>query len=192
LCTEEKIGKEEGWRHAALPQEVSAGKSRRFTAGTQKKNVWKGKYHLYLDEAGEYANWKLAEIMSLGRGTGLKVTVAHQYFDQFPDRLLLKGIRNTSNVKVAFHIQDSEDRTEIVKDMYGGALSDREVSYALSKDTPRKAVVKIGSGDAMKFKTEPIEPVPVTSKQMYEGLMESFKQEGWHDVEDILHEFGQS
>ena len=105
-------------------------------------NGWKGVYYLYVDEAGRYANRNLADLLAYKRKSGLRVTLAHQYFGQFEDPFILDAVQNLCKIKIAFNIPSREDRDKVVRAMYGGELGDREVSYSLSTLRKQHAVVK--------------------------------------------------
>lgn len=103
---------------------------------------WKGTYYLYIDEAGQYANRNLAHLLSQKRKTGLRVTLAHQYYSQFEDEIILDSVENNCKLKIAFYIPNRDDRDRFVRNAYGGELSDREVSYVLSGLKKQYAAVK--------------------------------------------------
>src|ERR1051326_5196118 len=75
---------------------------------------WKGAYYLYIDEAGRYANRNLAELLNK-RKSGLRVTLAHQYFSQFEDRVVLDAVKQMPKIKVMFNTPSHVDRLEMVK-----------------------------------------------------------------------------
>jgi hypothetical protein len=108
-----------------------------------RSNGWRGVYYLYIDEAGRYANRNLADLLAYKRKSGLRVTLAHQYFSQFEDSSILDAVQNLTKIKVAFHVPNPDDRLKVVKAMYGGKLDDREVSYALSNLRKQHAVIKL-------------------------------------------------
>src|SRR5581483_6690831 len=105
---------------------------------------WKGRYYIYIDEAGDYANRKLADLMAKKGKSGLWVNLFHQYFSQFEDPYVLDSILSNTSTQIAFNTPNRKDRDMVVKAMYGGELSDREVSYHLSSLAKQKAVFKIG------------------------------------------------
>jgi hypothetical protein len=108
-----------------------------------RSNGWKGVYYLYIDEAGEYATESLTKVLTYKRKSGIRLVLAHQFDDQFPDKKIFKAIQNLCKIKVAFYVPDPDDRLRIVKAMYGGELSDREVSYSLSNLRKQHAVIKL-------------------------------------------------
>jgi hypothetical protein len=120
------------------------------------KDPWQGRYYLYLDEAGQYANEKLLELMAYKGKSGLRVTIAHQFFSQFPDRDILEGVKSLTKIKVAFNQPNPQDRLEIVREMYGGKLKDQDVLYSLAGLRKQHAVVKVGKEEPHIIRIEDI------------------------------------
>lgn len=102
---------------------------------------WQGRYYLYIDEAGEYANDKLINLLYYKRQSGLAVILAHQLNSQFSSPEIKKAIQGQTKIKVAFYQPDPTDRLETVKMLYGGELQDREVSYSLKHLKKQEAVM---------------------------------------------------
>lgn len=98
---------------------------------------WKGVYYLYIDEAGDYATSKLSYILDKKRKSGLRLTLSHQRFDQFGDRDVSSAVYGGTKIKVLFNTPSRDDRDKMIRMMFGGELSDREVSYHL-QDTPKQ------------------------------------------------------
>jgi hypothetical protein len=149
---------------------------------------WTGEFHLFLDEAGDYGNAKLIETMAKGRKTGLRVTVAHQWFKQFHDPSILEGIRGSAGLKLAFKLANSHDRMEIVKDMYGGALSDREVAYNISKLQRRELVAKFEGEDAAIIKTLDVPDVKMSNSDLDSYIEQIYKQPFYYSATVVKHE----
>jgi hypothetical protein len=59
------------------------------------------------------------------------VVLAHQFWKQFEDPYILEAVRELCKIKVAFYQPSHNERLETVKQMFGGELKDRDVSYAL-------------------------------------------------------------
>lgn len=100
-------------------------------------------YYIYIDEVGQYATRKLSDILDFKRKSGLRLTIAHQRFDQIEDKTVLSAIKSSAKSKVLFYTANPDDRLAFVKMMYGGELSDRDVSYALAQTKKQNAVIKI-------------------------------------------------
>jgi hypothetical protein len=104
---------------------------------------WKGVYYLYIDEAGRYANRNLADLLAYKRKSGLRVTVAHQYFKQFEDVTVLDAVKNLAKIKVMFNTPNHADRHEMVKALgYGGDIPHMVATYANSDLPKQYAIIK--------------------------------------------------
>lgn len=119
-----------------------------FAVDRMRASGWKGVYYLYIDEVGQYATRKLADLLAYKRKNGLRVNLAHQYFNQFEDKYVLDAVTNLTKTKIAFYIPNPDDRMKVVKAFYGGDLADREVSYVLGQQKKQFAVVKKGKESA--------------------------------------------
>lgn len=119
-----------------------------FAIDRMKSNGWKGKYYMYIDEAGEFATRKISNILALKRKNGLRLITAHQYFSQFEDKYVLDAVNNLTKTKIVFYIPNYEDRMKVVKSLYGGSLPDRDVSYVLGQQKKQHAVIKKGKESA--------------------------------------------
>lgn len=150
-----------------------------------RKNGWKGRYYLYIDEAGQYATYKLANLLAYKRKSGLAVIIAHQYFNQFEDKAVLDAVLNLCKLKVAFNIPNPDDRLKVVKMFYGGALADRDVSYALSQTKQQHAVVKLSKRDPALIKIPDVPDITVDMKPYLETL---YNGNSYKNVSDILDE----
>jgi hypothetical protein len=136
--------------------------------GTTRK-PWRGRYYLYIDEAGEYVTEKLTEMLTLKSKSGVSVVLAHQYYDQFDDKKVLKAIQNNCKIKVGFYVVDDEDRLKLVRMMYGGELNDRDVSFGLSKLRKQHAVVKVNKDTPHIVRVPNVPDLP----QVSEGYLDS-------------------
>ncbi|MEW6126745.1 MAG: hypothetical protein AB1757_06880 [Acidobacteriota bacterium] len=146
---------------------------------------WKGRYYLYIDEAGQYATQKLANLLAYKRKSGLAVIIAHQYFGQFEDKAVLDAVLNLCKLKVAFNIPNPDDRLKVVKMFYGGALADRDVSYALSQIRKQHAVIKLSKMDPALIKIPNVPDIEVDTKPYLEAL---YNESTYLDVDDLLNE----
>lgn len=145
---------------------------------------WKGYYNFYLDEAGEYANRKLARVLSLMGKSGLRMIMAHQYFKQFEDSYVLNAVKTNCKTKVGFLLPNYEDRAEIVRSMYGGQLSDRDVMRSLSKLTRGQAVFKIGTQDPDVIKIHRLRDV--STKGLDDYIRHIYEQPFYKTPKEVL------
>ncbi len=88
-----------------------------------REHGWRGVYYLYIDEVGDYATPKLAYLLDKKRKSGLRVTLAHQGFDQIGDSQVLSSIYRSTKTKVLFNTKNPEDQMRMARMMYSGELS---------------------------------------------------------------------
>src|SRR6185503_7094577 len=114
-----------------------------FALDRLRSRGWRGVYYLYIDEAGRYANRNLADLLAYKRKSGLRVTLAHQYFKQFEDPHVLDAVKNLAKIKVMFNTPNHADRLEMVKALgYGGDIPPLMASYANSDLPKQYAIIK--------------------------------------------------
>lgn len=155
-----------------------------FTINRLTYKGWRGQYYLYIDEAGEYANDQLADLLELKSQAGLSVILAHQLTDQLPAGKIRRAVTGMTKMKVAFHQPDAGDRLETVKALYGGALEDRAVSYALKQLKKQQAVIMPPKRDPQIVWIPDVEKLPLTK-----GFVEEiYKAPHYLSPEDIQDE----
>jgi hypothetical protein len=116
-----------------------------FALDRLRNRGWRGVYYLYIDEAGRYANRNLADLLAYKRKSGLRVTIAHQYFKQFEDPTVLEAVKNLCKIKVMFDTPNPSDRLEMIKMLgYGGDIPHLEATYANQNIPKQYAVIKKG------------------------------------------------
>lgn len=114
----------------------------RLRAPDQKHGIWKGVFHLYIDEVGDYATQKLSYILDKKRKSHIRLCVAHQRFDQLDDAKVASAIEAGTKIKIVFNVKKREDRDRMIRMMFGGELSDREVSFSLQDTKSRHCWIK--------------------------------------------------
>lgn len=155
-----------------------------FTIDRLTYSGWKGQYYLYIDEAGEYANDRLADMLEFKSQAGLSVILAHQLTDQFPVGRVKRAVTGMTKMKVAFHQPDAGDRLETVKALYGGALEDRAVSYALKQLKRQQAVIMPPKRDPQIVWVPDVEELPLTR-----GFVEEiYKAPHYLSSDEIINE----
>jgi hypothetical protein len=152
---------------------------------------WKGVYYLYIDEAGRYANRNLADLLTFKRKSGLRVTVAHQYFSQFEDKHVLDAIKNGCKTKVMFDTPNPADRLEMVKALgYGGDIPPALAQYANSNLPKRTAIYKPPKGTPLRFKVAEVSEVKMTQKAQ-DSYISTILNEYYKQPDAIRGEFEQ-
>jgi hypothetical protein len=120
---------------------------------------------LYIDEAEDYANRKLGDVLDKKRNLGLRLVFAHHTFAQFEDKRVESSIVSNAKFKVAFYV-GAEDRERLVKMLgYGGELKDRDIVYQLGKLKRQEAVIRNNKQPPQIIKIENVEPVKVSKKK---------------------------
>ena len=101
-------------------------------------------YYLYIDEAGDFMTYTLAEILEKHRKIGIRTILAHQHMGQLKDAYIRGAIETCTDIKCVFYIPIQKHRREAM-DMvgYGGDLSPDEVAFNLSSQPKREMVVKL-------------------------------------------------
>ena len=118
----------------------------------RKTRNWSKPYYLYIDEAADYANRKLARVLSHKGKTGLKVYLAHQYAGQFEDKYVLQSIMVNCPTKVMMNLSGREDRDMMTRMMYGGDISDRDASFANSNLPKQTMIYKEPKGQPKRYR----------------------------------------
>jgi energy-coupling factor transporter ATP-binding protein EcfA2 len=146
---------------------------------------WRGVFYLYVDEAGRYANRNLADLLAYKRKSGLRVTIAHQYFNQFEDKYVLDAINNLCKLKIAFYIPNREDRDKFVRSAYGGELADRDVSFVLSGQKKQYAVIKKPKHPAHIVRIQDVVPAEVSKEKLDEYIKQIYENEWYKTPQEI-------
>lgn len=153
---------------------------------------WKKMFYLYIDEAGEYANDKVADVLDLKPKIGLRLILAHQYLGQFEDASVRDSIKNSAKLKVAFYVRDNEERLKIVKMMYGGKLEDRDVSQVLSGVKKQYAVIQKPKDSPHIVRIPDVPSIEMSDKQLddyIKGLYNNPKYPWYYDPKDVVQDW---
>jgi hypothetical protein len=129
----------------------------------------------------------MVEMLTYKRKSGLSLIFAHQYWNQVEDPFVRQGIRALTKIKVVFNQPDPQDRMETVKELYGGELKDRDVSYSLSNLRKQHAVIKLGK-DAPAVIRIPDVPDPDPHTKTKEFIETLYKDERYRSTDDIIKE----
>jgi hypothetical protein len=160
-----------------------------FALDRLRNRGWRGTHYLYVDEAGRYANRNLADLLAYKRKSGLRVTIAHQYYNQFEDKYVLDAIQNLCKLKIAFYMPNREDRDKFVRMAYGGELADREVSYVLSGQSKQYAVIKKPKTPAMIARIPDVPPVEVPKEILDKYIWNIYSQDWYKTPKEINESF---
>lgn len=132
---------------------------------------WHGRFYLYIDEVGDYATRKIAQLITKKRKSGVALTVAHQAYDQIEDAYVRNAIQAAMKIKVLFYTASRQDRDRMLRDMYGGDIPDRQVSFVLSQLEKQKAAIKVNKQAAREVMISDVPDV-----QIPPTVLNSFKE----------------
>lgn len=161
-----------------------------FALDRLRTHGWKGVYYLYVDEAGRYANRNLADLLAYKRKSGLRVTVAHQYFKQFEDSVVLDAVKNLTKIKVMFNTPNPSDRLEMVKALgYGGDITPLMAQYA-NQDLPKQyAIIKKGKEPPQRVRINDVPDIKLTRKEQDEFIFKLTQQPFYKTPKEIHDQF---
>lgn len=142
-----------------------------FSLDRLKNYGWRGTFYLYIDEAGRYANRNLADLLAYKRKSGLRVTVAHQYFKQFEDEYVLDAVKNLCKHKVMFNTPNPIDRKLMVQALgYGGEIPIELAQFANADLPKQSAVLKKGKVAPVRIRIPDVVTPEVESKAFREYI----------------------
>jgi hypothetical protein len=153
-----------------------------------REHGWKGVYYLYIDEVGDYATPKLAYLLDKKRKSGLRVTLAHQGFDQIGDSQVLSSIYRSTKTKVLFNTKDPNDQKKMISMMYGGQLNSEATRYALMSLKKQHAVVKVNKEDPVTIKIPDVPDVEISPDVLNDFISKLYRQPWYHHPEAVLEE----
>jgi hypothetical protein len=162
-----------------------------FALDRLKNRGWKGVYYLYIDEAGRYANRNLADLLAYKRKSGLRVTVAHQYFRQFEDATVLDAVKNLTKMKIMFDTPNPQDRLEMVRALgYGGDIPAPLAAYANSNLPKQTAIVKKPKQTPVRIKIVDVpDPTNKWNKKIRdEFVLKLMAPQSWYKTHKEIHE----
>jgi hypothetical protein len=148
-------------------------------------NGWKGRYYLYIDEAGEYANDKLKDLLYYYRQSGLGVTFAHQLSAQFGSSEIKDAVQGQTKIKVAFYQPSHTERMETAKTFFGGDIPDREASDALKNLKKQQAVIMGGDRKPKFVRIPDVDDVPDAPESFIRGL---YSKPWYRDPKEVSEE----
>ena len=149
---------------------------------TLKDNNWKGIYYLYIDEAGRFANRKLAELLTERRKSGLRIILGHQYFGQFEDPFVADAVMNLTKIKAMFNLPGRDDRDRVTRMFYGGEIQDRDASYANADLPQQAAVMKIAKRKPQRVRTPDVPDITISQAELDSFIKKIYQQEWIYPV----------
>lgn len=157
-----------------------------FALDRLRNRGWRGVYYLYIDEAGRYANRNLADLLAYKRKSGLRVTIAHQYFNQFEDRTVLDAVKQLCKYKVMFDTPNPHDRLEMIRLLgYGGEIPPSVAQYANQNLPKQNAIVKPAKGTPVRIKVADVPDAKIGRKAEDEFIFKILNQPWYMHPDDI-------
>jgi hypothetical protein len=150
--------------------------------------AWKGWFNLYIDEAQDFANMKLAEILDKKRKLNLRLVLSHQHPDQFEDRRIYGSVDGGTKLKAAFYMADSAQRERIAGKLYGGKLSSREVAHNLSDQRKQTAVIKNGKTAPQLVTIEDVPDAEVDDAELERYILWLYKRPWYKSPRQVEEE----
>jgi len=153
-----------------------------------REHGWKGVYYLYIDEVGDYATPKLAYLLDKKRKSGLRVTLAHQGFDQIGDSQVLSSIYRSTKTKVLFNTKDPSDQKKMISMMYGGELNSEQTRYTLMKLKKQHAVVRVNKEDPATVRIPDVPDVDISQDVLKDFISKLYRLPWYHHPKAVLEE----
>lgn len=144
------------------------------------------RYYIYIDEAGEYATYKLARSLELFGKRGLRFTIGHQHFGQFQDDYILNSVMELTHTKAMFNLPGREDRDKITHMFYGGDIPEREASWANADLPKQEAVIKAGKFPPQRVRIPDVKDVELTEGGLERYVRKLYEQPWYYNPRDIL------
>jgi hypothetical protein len=142
-------------------------------------------YYLYIDEASEYANRKLAKTLALKQKTGLKVTLAHQYANQFEDKFVFDSVLANCKITAMFNVRMAKDRDLISNQFYGGKIVPEEASDANADLRKQYAVIKALKGSPKRVRIPDIKSPPITGEELAKYISSIYQKDWYHNAQEL-------
>ncbi len=152
------------------------------------RKAWNGRMYFYIDEAGDYATQKLARILAHKRKSGFRFALAHQYYGQFKDPSVREAVQALTKIKILFHSSYRDDRDRMIRDMYGGDIPDRQVSYVLGELQKQHASIKVNKQHPKIVRLRDLPDVQVPPEAVELFKKELYKQPWYHAPAEIRRE----
>jgi hypothetical protein len=135
-------------------------------------NNWKGVHYLYIDEAGRFATPQIDTLLSYKRKSGLRLMLAHHYFDQFEDKKVMRSVKQGARIKVMFNTSSYEDRFEMTKDLgYGGAIPPVLATYVNQNIPKQYAIIKKNKETPVRVRIPDVPDIPKADDSYIEQIL---------------------
>ena len=135
---------------------------------------WRKKYNLYIDEAGRFGTPQIDTLLSYKRKSGLILTIAHHYLEQFDNRKVKNAVQQNAKIKLMFNTASYKDRLEMMQDFgYGGDITPQMASFA-NQDLPqRTAIIKKNKEKPVRIRIPDVKPAKGDVESYLKKLFEN-------------------
>lgn len=135
-------------------------------------NGWKGVYYLYMDEAGRFATPQIDQLLSYKRKSGLRLVLAHHYFEQFEDKKILNSIMNNARIKMMFDTPSYDDRMMMIKALgYGGDIPPVLANYANQNIPKQYAIIRKNKETPVRIRIPDVKPYPKADDEYLQKIL---------------------
>jgi hypothetical protein len=155
-----------------------------FTIERLRRHGFDKPYYIYLDEAQRYATDKLVEVLDTKRNIDLRLVLSNHFPKQFKERLR-GSVKGNTKTKIAFYVENHDERLDVANELYGGKLNIKEVEYALRQQRKRQAVMKIGKQGSIIAKTHDL-PDAAPNSKFIDGLLST---NNYATVDEVLADY---
>lgn len=153
-----------------------------------RKNPWRGRFRLYIDECQDYATNKVKILLNKKSKLGLKLTLSHHYLGQIKDKDIVGAIKSNALMKFMFFMTDEKDRLDAMKNMgYGGALPDRHVVHELRQLGVAEATFTEGKKLPRKVKIADIDTPDVSDADLREFMESLYADDSLYQDLDTIN-----
>lgn len=147
---------------------------------------WKGVHYLYIDEAGRFATPQIDTVLSYKRKSGLRLMLAHHYFEQFEDKKVMHAIKQGARIKVMFNTSSYNDRLEMIKDLgYGGDIPHVLATYANQNIPKQYAVIKKNKESPIRVRIPDVPEIKIPKEKLDAYIEELLTQDFYFSREKI-------
>ena len=173
LYPQKQFGKQEArFLGTAIINEIITAMD--LLTGNPLHDNWDGRFYLYIDEVGRYANRNLADVLFHKGKMGLFLTLAHQSLSQIEDFYVRDAILNLTSTKVVFRLESADDTHKMARMLYGGDIQDRESAHYINRLQKQQCIVKLPGLDAQSVYVRDIIAPQVALKSYLEQVYKDY------------------
>jgi hypothetical protein len=151
------------------------------------RGKYKRVHYLYIDEAGRFATPQIDTLLSYKRKSGLRLIIAHHFFNQFENKKVLDSVKQSARIKVMFNTPSYEDRLEMSKLLgYGGDISPLDASFA-NQDLRRQYAIIKKNKETPKRVRVPDVPETKIGKETFDSYVKELLAQKWYVTREEIN-----